>query len=308
MASRLPLQTLPAFCAVARLGHLRAAAEQLHLTHSAVSQQIRLLEEQLGFALFDRRGRRLVLNPAGHTLLHAAEAALAQLEAARAEAARSSAQHQAYLRLTTAPSFGQRWLLPRMGRWRERHPELGIDLHTSMHLEDLARGGFDAAVRQGRGPWRGLEAEPLIDSPRIAVGAPAAAARLGGRGLAALAEEPLLGNTALWQQWFALGGLRPAVRPVAAFNDAGLMLQAVEQGLGIALVRGLLAVDALRDGRLVQLSTLALAGGDAGDGHWLVYPPGRRDAPGIAALRDWLHEELARSARELAATGSRLGA
>ena len=105
--SRIPLQTLPMFRAVARLSNLRAAAEQLHLTHSAISQQMRVLEEQLGFALFDRRGRRVVLNAAGAALLSAVEPALAQIdEGVRAAALAASGTEQS-LRLTALPSFAQ---------------------------------------------------------------------------------------------------------------------------------------------------------------------------------------------------------
>src|SRR5690349_25048742 len=126
--ARLPLHTLPTFQTVAKLQNLRLAAEALHITHSAVSQQIRNLEEQLGFALFDRRGRRVVLNAAGQALLRAVEPALAQLDdgvQAAGAAASGAAQR---LRVTMLPSFANRWLLPRMARWRERHPELAIEI------------------------------------------------------------------------------------------------------------------------------------------------------------------------------------
>ncbi|HET7793716.1 MAG TPA: LysR family transcriptional regulator, partial [Rhizobacter sp.] len=129
--ARLTLQALPAFRAVARLQNLRAAADTLHITHSAVSQQIRGLEEQLGFALFDRRGRRVVLNAAGEALLRSVEPALAQLDdgvQAAAAAASGAAQR---LRVTMLPSFANRWLLPRMARWRERHPELAIEIDAT---------------------------------------------------------------------------------------------------------------------------------------------------------------------------------
>ena len=296
--ARLPLGTLPAFVAVARRGNLRAAADELHLTHSAVSQQIRLLEQQTGLQLFDRPGRRIVLNAAGQHLLHAAEQALAQLDAALHEAA-ATRQPDTLLRLTALPSFAQRWLLPRMGRWHAQQPRITLDLHSSQHLEDLPRNGFHAALRQGQAPWRGLQAEALMDSARIAVGSPAAAQRLAGRGPPALAEEPLLGNVQNWRDWFALDGLAPRINPVAAFNDAGLMLQATEQGLGIALVRELLAADALVAGRLVRLSPRQLPK-EGHDGLWLVFPPHLVDWPPLRALRDWLQAELALSAAELA--------
>ena len=107
-------------------------------------------------------------------------------------------------------------------------------------------------------------------------------------------DEPLLGSAAMWAQWFELSGLRIRVNPVAAFNDAGLMLQAAEQGLGLALGRELFAADALRDGRLVRLSPLALPD-DETDAFWLAYPPTLADWPPLVALRDWLKDELAQS-------------
>lgn len=291
--ARFPLHTLPAFRTVARVQNLRLAAETLHLTHSAVSQQIRNLEEQLGFQLFERRGRRVVLNAAGEALLRSVEPALAQLDdgvQAAAAAASGSAQR---LRLTTLPSFAQRWLLPRIGRWRERHPTLALEIDASHQLIDLQRDGFHAAVRQGLGPWPGLDAERLFDVPVpiILVGSPAAARRLLGAQPQALAREPLLGDTELWTRWFSAAGLRTHVTPVASFNDAGLMLQAAEQNLGLALTRELLAADALCDGRLVKLSPLSITYEQAYPYH-LAYPSALRDWQPVVLLRKWLHDEL----------------
>jgi len=304
--ARLPLNALPAFRTVATLSNLRAAADALHLTHSAVSQQIRGLEEQLGFALFDRRGRRIVLNAAGAALLRSVEPALAQLDdgvQAAAAAASGAAQR---LRITTLPSFAQRWLLPRMGGWRERHPQLALEIDASTQVVDLLRDGFHAAIRQGRGPWAGLESERLFDAPMpfIVVGSAAAARRLLGAQPQALAREPLLGEAALWQRWLAAAGVRVQVTPVADFNDAGLMLQAAEQNLGLALVRELLAADALHDGRLVRLSPLSILVNEAA-GYHLVHPPALREWPPLAQFRRWLHDELERSREALAPTPAR---
>lgn len=298
--ARLPLHTLPTFRVVAARANLRAAAEELHLTHSAVSQQIKLLEQQIGFPLFDRRGRRVVLNAAGAALWRAVEPALAQLDdGLRAAAAASGASTQR-IRLTLLSSFAQRWLLPRMGRWRERHPDIALELHTTQALVDLPREGFHAALRQGPGQWRGLEALCLTDSPFIAVGSPEAAQRLQGADVAALADEPLLGSTSRWQRWFELQGVRAQVNPVATFSDAGLMLQAAEQNLGLALSREILAADALRDGRLVRLTPTVIDVG-LNDAYWLAFPPALGQWPPLQALRQWLLDELAASQRELQA-------
>ena len=298
--SRIPLHTLPAFRAVAQLQNLRAAAETLHLTHSAVSQQIRGLEEQLGFDLFERRGRRVVLNPAGEALLRSVEPALAQIDdgvQAAAAAASGSAQR---LRITTLPSFAQRWLLPRVGRWRERHPQLALEIDASQGVMDLQRDGFHAAIRQGRGPWPGLSSERLFEAPVpfIVIGSPAAARRLLGAQPEALAREPLLGDAELWDRWFASAGHRIHVQPVATFNDAGLMLQAAEQNIGLAIARELLAADALCDGRLVKLSSLTITHEQASPYHF-VYPPALEAWQPLVMLRQWLHDELELSRKML---------
>ncbi len=296
--ARIPLQTLPAFRAVARLGHMRAAAESLHLTHGAVSQQIKLHETQPGVELFHRRGRGIVLSPAGQALAGAVEQGLQRIELGVREAELAASGGASAIRLSAVPSFMQRWLLPRMPHWRERHPKLAIELHASQQLIDLVREGYHAAVRQGIGPWRGLQADRLIHSPLIAVGTPEVARRLLGRPTSALADEPLLGDAAEWQRFFALAGITPTVRPVATFNDAGLMLQAAEQGLGITVARDLLAADALRNGRLVRLSPIELLS-DSAHPLWLVYPPTLQDWPPLVALREWLLAELAASQAEL---------
>ena len=301
--ARLPLNTLPAFRTVARLQNLRAAAQELHLTHSAVSQQIKLLEEQLGLLLFDRRGRSLVLNAAGAALQQAVEPALDRL-AEGVQAAQSAAGGTAQeLRLTVLPSFAQRWLLPRMGHWRERHPDITLDVHASHQLVNLQREGFHVALRNGAGQWRGLQAERLIDSPLIAVAAPARAARVLPGDHRAIAAEPLLGSTEQWARFLAQCGCRLRGKTVADFNDAGLMLQAAEQDLGIALARELLAADAVHAGRLVRMSPLALDD-RAGATYWFVHPPSLADWPPLVALRAWLRDEMAVARAEIAAAAT----
>lgn len=298
--SRLPLNTLVAFRAVAESQNLRAAAEQLHLTHSAVSQQIRALEERLGFALFDRLGRRVVLNRAGEALLRAVQGALVRLDEG-VQAARSAAAGDApALRITVLPSFAHRWLLPRLARWRERHPQLALEIDASYRMVDLVREGFHAAVREGHGPWPGLQSERLFEQQAIVVGSPAAARRLEGAAVDAFAREPLLGEDVAWNDWFAAAGLAIGVRPVASFNDAGLMLQAAEQDLGIAISREMLAADALVAGRLVKLSPVVISHPDVRPYHF-VYPPHLEDWPPLVSLRTWLREEIEQSQRSLQA-------
>ncbi len=298
--ARVPLNFLPTFVAVAQRETLRAAAETLHLTHSAVSQQIGELERRLGFPLFDRRGRRVYLNAAGQALLRHVAPALAQVDdgvQAAAAAAQGAAQG---LRVTMLPSFAQRWFLPRLGRWRGRHPDIVIEIEASANLVDLQRDGFHAAIRTGPGPWPGLVVERLYESPTpfVAVAAPAVAQRLREGQPADLAREPLLGDIDVWEQWFAAAGVRTRATPVASFNDVGLMLQATEQGLGLAVVRELLAADALRDGRLARLFDVSVVL-EGVQPYSLAYPPALKDWPPLIALRDWVREEFDASLEQL---------
>lgn len=290
---RLPLNTLPAFQAVAELQNLRAAADVLHLTHSAVSQQIRVLEDQLGFPLFERRGRGVVLNPAGEILLHSVQQALQQLnEGMRtASAVASSGQHR--IRLTVQPSLAQRWLLPRIKRWHDLHPHLLLDIDVTQEKVDLRRRGFHVALRQGLGSWEGLASESLFDHPmRLWVfGGVADAQRLAGQDPATLLREPLLGDPNIWQAWFAAAGVETTVAPVAEINDLGLMLQAAEQGMGLVYAPVLLAADALRDGRLARLSPVSVEYTGYQSFH-LVYPPKLRDWPPLVDFRQWVRDEM----------------
>ena len=296
--SRLPLNTLAAFRAVAELQNLRAAADKLHLTHSAVSQQIRSLEEQLGFEVFDRRGRRVVLNQAGAALLRGVQGAFERLDEG-VQSARSAAAGEAQqLRVTVLPSFAHRWLMPRIGRWRERHPGLTLEIDASLRPIDLLREGFHAAVREGRGPWPAAVRRAPVRSPqdrrRLARGGEAP----GGASLEALAREPLIGEDVTWKEWFAAAGLATDVRPVAVFNDAGLMLNAAEQDLGIAMSRELLAADALLAGKLVRLSPVSIEHSDIRPYHF-VYPAHLKAWAPLVSFKQWLQDELERSREAL---------
>jgi LysR family glycine cleavage system transcriptional activator len=136
--------------------------------------------------------------------------------------------------------------------------------------------------------------------PIIVVGSQSAARRLLGAQPEALGREPLLGDSELWDAWFEAAGVRTNARPVAVFNDAGLMLQAAEQNLGLGLSRELLAADALCDGRLVRLSPITIKHAEAQPYH-LVYPPALRDWPPLVSFREWLYDEVDRSMKALRA-------
>jgi len=300
---RFPLHYLAAFRAAAQSENLRAAAESLHLTHSAVSQQIRGLETQIGFELFSRQGRKLTLNPAGQALQRAVSKVFAELQAGLLAANQAHSNTAQMLRVTSLPSFAQRWLMPRLPRWQALQPCITLDLHTGHQIIDLEREGYQIGLRVGRGPWPGLVTEPLFHSPMIAVAAPALAHKLIGQPAAALADEPLLGHTEEWQEWFVGAGItsRPVV--VASFNDAGVALQAGEQGMGVVLARELLAADALLDGRLVRVHAHA-RDLDATREYQIVYPEALRGDAAVRAFCDWLHAEIAALQQRLTETAA----
>src|SRR5690606_25937181 len=221
---------------------------------------------------------RVFLHCSGRALLCSVQNALAELDSGMLAAASLAQGADLQLRVSVLPSFAQRWLLPRMARWREPHPYLTWAIQTSQQVADLQREGFHAALRSGRGPWPGVMSEPLFDIPMplIVLAAPATVERLADLRPETLAQQPLLGDKALWRQWFAAAGLATDVTPVASFNDTGMLLEAAEQGLGLALGRELLAVDALRANRLVKVSPVSIDFEPAETFH-LVYPPGLRE-------------------------------
>ena len=172
-------------------------------------------------------------------------------------------------------------------------------METSQQVVDLLRDGFHAALRFGRGPWGGrIRTAIRCAAAAHRAGIPETARALPDHTPETLAGQPLLGERDVWQHWFNSAGLRIPVNPVATFNDAGMMLQAAEQGLGIALGRELLAADALCAGRLVQLSTVRVQYEQAQTYH-LVYRPSLRDWPPLVALKQWLRDELELSRKSL---------
>lgn len=284
---RLPLQFLPTFIIAARLENLRAAAQQVHLTHGAVSQQIRQLEQALGYRLFERRGRGVRLNGAGRELLAAAEPALQALEQGVLRARAVDAGRG--LRISVLPSFAHYWLLPRLPAFQAAHPDIVLDIDASLAVQDLAHHGFDAAIRIGAGEWRGLQARRIADGEVIPVATPALAQRWQTALLQGDEALPLLEHDVTpWRAWFRARGMAESGRPLALFNDAGLLLRAAEQGFGIALVKSLLVKDMLAAGRLVALAD---AWRPEGIDYYLVWPQAN-DNPAVQRLLAWLQQQL----------------
>ncbi|CAI1501371.1 LysR substrate-binding domain-containing protein [Serratia entomophila] len=285
---RIPLHILPTFVIAARLENLRATAQQVHLTHGAVSQQIQQLEQAIGCPLFERRGRGLRLNAAGRELLAVAEPALLALQRGVGRVRRIAASHS--LRISVLPSFAHYWLLPRLPAFRDTCADIALDIDASLAVQDLAQGGFDAAIRIGSGRWPGLYAERIASGEVVPVASPALAQREQKAFDSAASDVPLLEHDATpWRVWFQAHQQVDYGRQLALFNDAGLLIRAAEQSFGIALVKRLLAHDAVGDGRLVEMA----AARRLGDGDfYLVWPQAAGLTPAVEQLLAWLRRQL----------------
>ena len=284
--SRPPLDQIDAFVIAVRLGNLTRAAEAMHLTVSALSHRMRLLEERVGHQLLARGPRGVVPTPQGQRLY---DAVAAPIEAIEHALRRLGARTGNALTLSLIPSMGTAWLVPRLPEFLARHPELGLSLQSSTHVVDFEREPVDAALRLGSGQWPGVAAEFLFDEWITPVASPDFIARHGKPSLAAISTLPLLGDPGeRWHDWFAAyGGSAPA-RYVASFDDTETLHQAAAQGLGIALARQTLAQPLIDSGRLVPLTRKRLKAEFA---HYLVYPERSLQHPGFQTLRGWLLEQ-----------------
>jgi len=284
--SRPPLDQIDAFVIAARLGNLTRAAEAMHLTVSALSHRMRLLEERVGQQLLARGPRGVVLTPQGQRLY---DAVAGPIEAIEHALRRLGARTGNALTLSLIPSMGTAWLVPRLPGFLSQHPELGLSLQSSTHVVDFEREPVDAALRLGGGQWPGVQAELLFQEWLVPVASPDFIARHGKPSLAAIPSLPLLGDPAeRWRDWFAAYGGEPPARYVAAFDDTETLHQAAAQGLGIALARQILAQPLIDSGRLVALTRKRL---QAGFAHYLVYPERSLQHPGFQTLRGWLLQQ-----------------
>ncbi|MFY3985941.1 transcriptional regulator GcvA [Achromobacter xylosoxidans] len=287
---KLPnLGALKVFEAAARRESFSRAAEELFVTHSAVSHQIRALEGDLGTALFIREGRRLTLTAPGKRYAEQVRAALSSIAAA-SEALRSD-DRERRLVVSLLPSFAARWLTPRVGRFIERYPELDLELQSTHTLTDFSRDDVDAVIRLGDGNYPGLFSEHLFDESFF----PACAPGLNGGRLPVepreLADMRLLRNDyQMWTAWFreaGLSGWREPRRGVL-YQDASQQLQAAIDGQGVGLVRRSLAMQAILDGQLTRLFNVEVPSPFS---YWMVCPEPLQEAHRVRALRDWLHDE-----------------
>ena len=282
-----PLAALRAFEAAARRLSFRGAADELGVTATAVSHQVRLLEQTLGVRLFHRETRRVRLTAEGAVLLPVLRDGFdAFADAVGRVRGRRSA---GILTLSAPTAFVAKWLVPRLADFRAAHPGCDLRLHASDSLADFARDGVDVAVRYGPGPYPDLCARRLVVD-RVA---PACSPRLSVRSEADLASHPLLhfewphltDETPTWPAWLRRAGIADVDGGAGIrFSDEGHVVQAAIAGQGIALLSVVLAADDLASGALVQPFGPVL---DA-DPYWVVHPRHPARAGDVERLVDWL--------------------
>jgi LysR family glycine cleavage system transcriptional activator len=286
--NRLPLHTLLGFAAAARSGNLTRAAESLHLTVSALSHQIRALEERLGRRLFERGPRGVSLTPDGERLLARIGP---HLDALAQELRPFAPRRDDVLTVSVMPSMASAWLVPRLGGFLAAHPQLELNLLSSERLVDFERDpGIDAALRMGAGRWSGVVAAHLLDETLVPMASPALVREYGMPTDATLHRWPLLGEGGQphWAKWFAQHGGHPPERYVAHFDDLESLHRAAVEGMGVALARLVRSRLLVESGQLVALSGNSLPSDYA---HYLVYPPRAADHAGLLAFREWLHAQ-----------------
>jgi len=281
-----PFSSLVALEAAARHRSYSRAADELFVTHGAVSQQIRKLEEELGVQLFARRGNQMEPTPTGAALAEQVGQALSTLRRG-VETARRAASGP--IVLSAGPAFATSWLSPRLARLSAETGELDLTIRVEDRVSDLATDGVDVALRYGVGPWTGMESVRLMDERIFPVCSPALLSRHPVERPEDLLSAPLLRHTDLpWSVWFRAMGLEPPeARPALGFDGSSMMLDAAAQGLGFALARGGYAKRDLDEGRLVRPLPGSI---DVETGHNFVWRAENPKLPRILKLRDWFLE------------------
>ena len=289
MANLPSLNGLRAFEAAARhLSFTRAAAE-LNVTQTAISHQIRRLEDQLGLRLFERRNRALALTREAQGYLPPVRAAFEDLRQATARLQRP--EREDVLTVSTTASLAAKWLVSRVAAFQDAHPGIEVRITTSAHLVDFRREQIDMAVRYGRGNWPGLRAQWLMAEDIFPVCSPALLqAEKPLRRPEDLAHHTLLHATVSredWQLWLTAAGLPTslATRRGLSFDQSFMAIQAAMDGLGVALGRTPYVEADIAAGRLVVPFDVVLP---ADAGFYIVVPEETADTPKIALFRDWL--------------------
>ncbi|ARP85155.1 LysR substrate-binding domain-containing protein [Bordetella genomosp. 9] len=292
-----PRQLLPsmsqlvAFEAAARHESYTRAATELSLTQGAVSRQVQALEATLGARLFQRSGREVALTDVGRLYLRELAPALERIRGATLQALAFQSGHGT-LRLATLPTFGSKWLLPRLHRFYAAHPGTLIHLHSRIRPFDFNTSDIDAAIAVGSGDWPDLAAHRLHTEHHVLIGSPDIVTpkfRLTQKGLG----EHLLLSVAThpqgWSEWLRHHGLtHRGMRMGPSFELTSHLIQAVMAGIGIGLVPRVLVEEELRLGQLATAGDAVASRRN----YYLVYPPRNAALPALTAFRGWLLQEI----------------
>ncbi|HET6336049.1 MAG TPA: transcriptional regulator GcvA [Polyangiales bacterium] len=287
-----PLGSLHAFEAAARRLSFKAAAEELHVTPGAISQQIKLLEDRLGLAVFVRRSRAIELTEAGRMLLAPTQHAFRLLADAMVRVQETVSTK--VLTVSMLPSFATLWFVPRLGSFRARCPDVDVRISATPKLADFERDDVDVVIRCGLGHYPGLHVEHLLTEVLFPVCSPALL-----RGPIPLAEPADLTHHTLlhdelrqeWPLWLSAVGIEGVdASRGPCFSLWDLALRAAVGGQGVALGRSTLVTQYLQSGELVCPFEIS---SPSEFGYYFLCMPERLGEPKIAAFRDWLREELA---------------
>ncbi|MGO4125630.1 LysR substrate-binding domain-containing protein [Inquilinus sp. YAF38] len=294
---RLPaLTAMRIFEVVGQTGSFTRAAERLNLTQSAVSRQVKHLEERLGADLLVRRHHRLELTAAGVQLFEALQHAFHEVELAVRGIEEKGNRNR--LRINVPPTFARRWLMPRLPGLRRAHPELDISLGTMLSDSLAERGLLDCAIRFGDGEWPMLKATRLMTERHIAVCAPALLQGIDRDRRADLSRFTFLHVLAsddrrylTWRHWLNAAGLDQVdTRGGLEFDLLDLAIEAACDGLGVSVVDRFMVERELASGRLVQLLDVEVEGHES---YWLVTRAEPEDSANVALFRAWLTAEIA---------------
>ena len=293
------ISLLTAFDAVMRTGSTLAAAHDLDLTQGAVSRLVRALEDQLGRQLFLREGRRL--KPTDHARAYARDVARVLDQLGQASQRVQADTGAGTLALAILPSFGSRWLMPRLPRFLAAHPGVRLSLGTRLRPFDFETEGFDAAIHFGAPEWPGAASLRLFGESLVPVCAPDLAPRRAAP--ADLLTLPLLGldtRPGAWAEWFAARGVDAAPAMALQCDQFAPLTEAAIHGLGVALLPDFLARPELEAGRLVAPWGAAVPARGA---YFLVWPEVGAWYPPLRAFRAWLLAEarlveMAQAARD----------
>jgi LysR family glycine cleavage system transcriptional activator len=282
---RLPLGALRVFEAVASHNSFSAAADALHVTTAAVSQQIKSLESYIQVPLFRRSGRTVDITEEGLELLPAVRAGLDKLESAIHHIKQYG--RAGPLQISLLSSFMQIWLLPRIRSFRKKFPDIELRFHTSRELVDFSRAAVHVAIRYGRGSYPNLHCEKILDDWIVPVGTPELIRQYGMIDRSTdLSKHPLLESDDMpWSVWRRLDQEIAWQSRAPTIDDTAGLLIAAEEGLGFALARWTMVTRALHKGTLQRASKEALPYNDA---YYFVCPKPYLELPKVAQFREWL--------------------